>query len=103
MSQLPHWKSIDADGNSGRMAKYTVNLTRTAQKQLDKLPDQIAETLLNAIEQLADNPRPDGCKKLKGRSGYRIRKGDYRIIYDVYDTVLVVEVIAIGHRREIYE
>jgi mRNA interferase RelE/StbE len=49
------------------------------------------------------NPRPHGCKKLKGRNGYRIRKGIYRIIYDVYDNVLTVEVIALGHRKDIYE
>jgi mRNA interferase RelE/StbE len=59
--------------------------------------------LLDAIETLAANPRPQGCKKLKGRSGYRIRKGDYRIIYDIYDDILVVDVIAAGHRREIYD
>ena len=85
------------------MAEYTVVLTKTAQKQLDKLPDQVADMLLDAIEMLADNPRPDGYKKLKGRLGYRIRKGDYRIIYDIYDDVLTIEVVAIGHRRQIYE
>lgn len=70
------------------MAEYTVVLTKTVQKQLNKLPDQLADTLLDAIEKLADDPRPDGCKKLKGRSGYRIRKGDYRIIYDIHDDIL---------------
>ena len=85
------------------MANYQVVLTRTAQKQLDKLSDLIAGPLLDVIQELTQNPRPPGCKKLKGRQGYRIRKGDYRIIYDVYDDVLVVEVIAIGHRREIYD
>lgn len=85
------------------MANYTIALTRTAQKQLDKLPEQVAEVLLDAIEKLADEPRPDGCKKLKGRPGYRIRKGDYRVIYDIQDDVLTIEVIAIGHRRKIYE
>lgn len=85
------------------MANYTVVLTKTAQKQLDKLPNQIADSLLDTIEQLAEEPRPDGCKKLKGRSGYRIRQGDYRILYDIYDRVLTVEVIAVGHRRQIYE
>ncbi|QMW03765.1 type II toxin-antitoxin system RelE family toxin [Spirosoma foliorum] len=85
------------------MAEYTIVLTKTVQKQLDKLPDQVAEMLLDAIENLADDPRPDGCKKLKGRSGYRIRKGDYRIIYDILDDVLTVEVVAVGHRRQIYE
>ncbi|HEX9958989.1 MAG TPA: type II toxin-antitoxin system RelE/ParE family toxin [Fibrella sp.] len=85
------------------MADYTVLLTRTAQKQLDKLPESVADTLLEAIELLAIDPRPDGCKKLKGRLGYRIRKGNYRILYDVQDAVLIVEVITIGHRSAIYE
>ena len=85
------------------MTEYVVVLTKTAQKQLDKLPDQVANTLLEAIELLAGDPRPDGCKKLKGRSGYRIRKGDYRIIYDIHDDVLTIEVVAVGHRRQIYE
>ncbi|WP_370700757.1 type II toxin-antitoxin system RelE family toxin [Fibrella musci] len=78
-------------------------MTRTAQKQLDKLPTVTADLLLAAIELLASDPRPDGCKKLKGRLGYRIRKGDYRILYDIQDSVLIVNVIAIGHRRDIYE
>lgn len=60
------------------MAEYTIVLTRTAQKQLDKLPDQVTDLLLETIEKLVYEPRPDGYKKLKGRSGYRIRKEDYR-------------------------
>ena len=86
-----------------KMPDYTVFLTKTAQKQLDKLPDNVSDGLLNLIQSLAENPRPQGCKKLKGRNGYRVRKGDYRIIYDVIDNMLVVEVIALGHRRDIYE
>jgi mRNA interferase RelE/StbE len=85
------------------MVDYTVVLTRTAQKQLDKLPDKVADTLLDVIDALAKDPRPDGCKKLKGRLGYRIRKGDYRILYDVQDSVLTIQVVAVGNRREIYE
>ncbi len=85
------------------MVDYTVVLTKTAQKQLDKLPDSIAAKLLDAIEELAKNPRPEGAKKLKGRSGYRIRQGDYRILYDINDDVLIVEVVAVGHRRAVYE
>jgi len=85
------------------MAEYTVVLTKTAQKQLDKLPDAVADPLLDAVEKLADDPRPDGCKKLKGRAGYRIRRGSYRVIYDIADDVLTVEVVAIGHRSKIYE
>ncbi|GAB3723520.1 type II toxin-antitoxin system RelE family toxin [Spirosoma lituiforme] len=85
------------------MVKYNVVLTKTAQKQLDKMPDQVADMLLDTIEKLADEPRPDGCKKLKGRSGYRVRKGDYRLIYDIQDDILTIEVVAVGHRRQIYE
>ena len=63
------------------MIKYTIVLTKRAQKQLDKLADNIAEPIFEAIDSLADNPRPFGYKKLKNRNGYRIRAGDYRIIY----------------------
>lgn len=52
---------------------------------------------------LAENPRPQGCKKLKGRLGYRVRVGDYRIIYEIFDTILVIEVIDLGHRKDIYD
>jgi len=85
------------------MPKYTVTLSRTAEKQLDKLPNPTADRLLSAIIQLSDNPRPPGYKKLKGRDGYRIRKGSYRIIYDIFDNVLLVHIIGIGHRKDIYD
>jgi mRNA interferase RelE/StbE len=52
---------------------------------------------------LGENPRPVGYKKLKGRNGYRIRTGNYRIIYDIFDTELVVDVITLGHRKSIYD
>jgi mRNA interferase RelE/StbE len=82
---------------------YLIQIRKSAQKQLDKLSDDIADELLDAIENLATNPRPSGCKKLKGREGYRIRKGDYRIIYNIYDNVLTIDIVAVGHRREIYD
>lgn len=85
------------------MSEYNLVISKTAQKQLDKLADNIADLLIEAIQNLAYDPRPHGCKKLKGRDGYRIRKGDYRIIYDVHDNILTVEVIALGHRKDIYE
>ncbi|MGA0557011.1 type II toxin-antitoxin system RelE family toxin [Larkinella sp. VNQ87] len=58
---------------------------------------------MEAIKALADNPRPFGCKKLKGRKGYRIRVGDYRVVYEINDGILVVLIIDVGHRREIYD
>ncbi|MFZ4547653.1 MAG: type II toxin-antitoxin system RelE family toxin [Bacteroidales bacterium] len=84
------------------MADYIVSLSKKAQKQLDKLSDLIAEPILDAIANLATNPRPAGCKKLKGRDGFRLRVGNYCILYDIYDTELVVDVIALGHRKEVY-
>ena len=84
------------------MAEYTVSLSKKAQKQLDKLSDLIAEPILDAIANLAINPRPTGCKKLKGRDGFRLRVGNYRVLYDIYDAELVVDVIALGHRKEVY-
>lgn len=85
------------------MLEYTILLTKTAIKQLDKLPDNVSDTLLIFIQSLATEPRPPGCKKLKGRDGYRVRKGDYRVIYDIKEDILIVEVIAVGHRKDIYK
>lgn len=86
------------------MAKhYKITLSKTAQKQLDKITDNIAKPILNAIATLSTNPRPQGCKKLKGRDGYRIRQGNYRIIYDIFDSVLTIDVITIAHRKDVYD
>ena len=84
------------------MPEYKIVLTKTAQKQLDKLPDQVVEILAAVILSLADDPRPVGCKKLKGRDGWRIRQGNYRIIYDILEEILVVDIIAVGHRKDVY-
>ena len=85
------------------MPDYTVVISKSAQKVLDKLSDHIAEPILRTIASLKDNPRPHGFKKLKGRQGYRIRQGNYRIIYDVFDHLLIVDVIAVGDRKDIYD
>ena len=85
------------------MPRYTVALTRKAQKQLDKLDDNIVQPIFDAIGGLADNPRPIGYKKLKGREGYRIRVGDYRVIYEIFDAQLIVDVVELGNRKNIYE
>ena len=85
------------------MTKYSITITKTAQKQLNKLPNQIADPLIDTILNLALNPRPVGYIKLKGRNAYRVRKNKYRIIYEIKDNILTVTVIAIGHRKEIYK
>jgi len=82
---------------------YSVNFKKHALKELAKINEPFYSHIKQAIYSLADNPRPQGYKKLKGRDGYRIRVGNYRIIYDIFDHELVVDIIALGHRKEIYE
>jgi len=83
--------------------KYTVLIERYAQKQIIKLDKQIIPVIKSAISSLADNPRPYGCKKLKGEEAFRIRVGDYRIIYEIDDGKIIVTVVSVGHRKDIYK
>lgn len=85
------------------MPDYKIIILKSATKKLDKLSDHLANPILKAIQSLSKNPRPTGCKKLTGRSGYRIRVGDYRIIYEIIDHELIVTVINLGHRKDIYD
>ena len=85
------------------MLKYTAVLSKKAQKQLDKLSDNIVAPILKTIAALEENPRPQGYKKLKGREGFRVRVGNYRIIYEIFDRELLVDVIDVGHRKDIYD
>lgn len=81
---------------------YKLLILKSAQKQLSKLPARDYRKVKQVILDLAANPRPVHCSKLKYRDGYRIRQGDYRIIYQIQDDVLTVLVVKIGHRRDIY-
>ena len=83
--------------------KYSVEILRSAQKQLKKVNHQDRPRIISAIESLAENPRPKGCCKLSGRPAWRIRIGAYRIIYEINDGELCILVVTIGHRRDIYE
>ena len=83
---------------------YRVDIKRNAQKQLAKLSSINADKIVKEIRALANNPRPNGCKKLVGSENtYRIRLGDYRIIYSIFENRLIVQVIKIGHRKDIYK
>ncbi len=82
---------------------YQVVVERQAIKQLAQISQPHYAKLTEAIRHLAEEPRPHGYRKLKGRSGYRVRVGDYRIIYNIHDNVLTVFVVLIGHRRDVYE
>ena len=82
---------------------YQISIKKRAIKALENIPEPHYSNIRKAIFTLADNPRPNGYKKLKARDGYRIRVGDYRIIYEIFDKTLVVDVINLRHRREIYD
>ncbi len=82
---------------------YRITLSPAAVRQLRKFDPQVKRRIQAAIELLAENPRPPAAKQLVGGAGeWRVRTGDYRIIYDVNDRELLVLVLAMGHRREIY-
>ncbi len=82
---------------------YRITLKRKAIKALQKIQEPYYSNIKTALYSLANNPRPNGCKKLKGREGYRIRVGDYRIVYQIFDDMLLVDVVTLGHRKDVYE
>lgn len=81
---------------------YTLSLQRRAQKELSQLPPGAYEQVRDVIRALAHNPRPIGCQKLTARAGWRIRVGDFRVIYEIDDKKETILVLHIGHRRDIY-
>ena len=81
---------------------YKVQIERKVQKKLAKIPSPYFSNIKTAILNLCNNPRPQGYIKLKGRDAFRIRVADYRIIYEIQDDVLLVQVINLGHRKDIY-
>ena len=86
------------------MVKYALEIKASAQRELDALDDKIFARIDPKILALADDPRPAGCKKLKGyKNQWRIRAGDWRVIYMVDDTERLVSVTRIAHRRDVYE
>ncbi len=85
------------------MSEYRIELRPAAARALRKLDPQIRHRVQGAIALLAQDPHPPGARALQGRSGLRVRVGDYRIIYTVADDVLLVVVVTLGHRRDIYD
>ena len=84
------------------MEKFEIRFKRTVAKELLKLPRNDNRKIMARILALSENPRPAGCEKLADRESYRVRQGDYRIIYTIDDDRVIVEVIRVGHRRAIY-
>ena len=83
---------------------YRVTLAASAKRELIALSANAIERILPKIRELANDPRPPGCKKLRGgRNLWRIRIGDYRVVYTVNDTTKTIDVTRIAHRREVYD
>jgi len=81
---------------------YRIVFAESAQKELRKITKPFGLRILRAIEKLAHNPRPAGCKKLVESDSYRIRINDYRVIYTIKDSELIIDVIKIAHRKQVY-
>lgn len=81
---------------------YALEILRAAQKQLAKIDRPCQQRIIEAIRKLADDPRPFGCKKLSGRPAWRIRIGPHRVIYEIHDDRLLVLVVTIGDRKDVY-
>jgi mRNA interferase RelE/StbE len=86
------------------MAEYAIQIARSAEKEIEHLPATVLQRVTQKIDQLAATPRPAGCVKLQAaRNRWRIRVGNYRIIYAINDAQRLLDVIAVRHRREAYQ
>lgn len=85
------------------MSRYKIELRPAAARALRKLDPQVARRLHAAIALLAEDPRPPASRPLRGRPAWRVRVGDYRIIYTIEDDLLLIVVVTVGHRRDVYE
>ncbi len=84
---------------------YQIKITKHALKEIVALPTKVSAQISEAIDNLETNPRPKGCKKLKGETDYlwRIRVGNYRVIYSIEDALKIIEIRKVGHRKNIYD
>lgn len=86
------------------MNSYAVEVKPPARKELEALPDDVLARVVRKLEALAETPRPPGCKKLKGyKDHWRVRVGDWRVVYIIDDVAKVVSITRVAHRREVYE
>lgn len=85
------------------MAKYSIVFKRSVYKDLRAIPKADVKRIIKRIDSLAEDPRGTGCEKLSGQERYRIRQGIYRIVYEIVDDKLIVTIVKLGHRRQIYD
>lgn len=81
---------------------YEIEFKKSARKEINKLPPEVAKEILKIIYSLATKPRPPHAKKMVGGAGWRLRIGSYRVIYTIEDKLLIIVIIRIGHRKDIY-
>ncbi|ACM18559.1 toxin, RelE family [Geotalea daltonii FRC-32] len=84
------------------MAGYSIFFKDSVRKDFESIPKNDLQRTMERIAALAENPRPMGCEKLSGQEKYRVRQGNYRIVYSIQDSQLTVWVVRVGHRREVY-
>ena len=84
------------------MARYKIEIKKSAVKELESIPSNDLKRILSKIELLAENPRPIGSLKLSGDDRYRIRQGNYRILYTIEDEILTIYIVKVGHRKDVY-
>lgn len=84
------------------MASYKLLIKPSAAKELEAIPTKDRRKIITKIEAFADEPRPRGCEKLSGQEHYRVRHGDYRVVYGIDDAAQTVLVVKVGHRRDVY-
>ena len=85
------------------MARFEIVFKRSIAKDLKPIPRQDVQRILRRIEALADDPRPVGAEKLSAQERYRLRQGNYRILYEIHEHQLVITVVKIGHRKAVYQ
>lgn len=85
------------------MASYKLVVKKSVAKDFRSIPKKDVARILRRMEALADDPRPNGCEKLSGQERYRVRQGVYRIIYEIRNEKLVVVVVKVGHRKDVYK
>jgi mRNA interferase RelE/StbE len=84
------------------MEKYNIEIRKSAAKEIENLPKKDIKAVLKKIASLAENPRQNGAQKLSGQEKYRIRCGNYRILYSIQDNMLIVYIVKVGHRKDVY-
>jgi mRNA interferase RelE/StbE len=84
------------------MARYELRFRKSVSKDLNPIPKRDVQRIMEAIQALADDPRPPQSRKLSGSEKYRLRCGAYRVLYEIQDDVLIVCVVKVGHRKDVY-